>query len=227
MRKRLVLLSTMLAAVLLSPATAHAGGWTETVLDPPPERVEPAVTYTFGFWVLQHGSYPIRGGDLGPVTLTATDEDGAVLRFPATAAATRGHYAAEVVFPHAGVWTVGTEHGMLANDVDVARVTVPGGVEVSPSDMAQRAPYDWGPVRPSFPPSAPDAALAAPGGHAPPISAEPAAEHAVAPSPAMDEAVEEAVELPVGLVVALGLGTVGLAVWVGRRHVRANRAHRG
>jgi hypothetical protein len=227
MRRLLVLLSTVLAAGVLSPATAHAGNWAETVLDPPPDRVEPAVTYTFGFWVLQHGSYPFKGGDLGPVALTATDGDGEVVRFPATAAATPGHYSAEVVFPRSGVWTVGAEHGVLANDVDVARVTVPGAVEVSPSDMSTRAPHAWGPVRPSFPPSAPDPALAARDGYAPPTTtepttepiAEPAEDHAVAPAAAVDEGTG----LPVGLVVALGLGTVGLAVWLARRHVRANR----
>ncbi|MCT2581686.1 hypothetical protein [Actinophytocola gossypii] len=223
-RRLLVLLSTVLAVGVLSPATAHAGAWAETVLDPPPERVEPAVTYTFGFWVLQHGSYPYQGGGLGLVALTATDEDGAVVRFPATSAVTPGHYAAEVVFPHAGRWTIGAEHGVLANDVDVARVTVPGRVEVSPSDMSTRAPHDWGAVRPSFPPSAPDAGLSAPDGYVPPITTEPATEERTVPSAA---AVDEVVEPPVWPMVALGLGAVGLtggfAVWLGRRNVRANR----
>ncbi|HEX2130955.1 MAG TPA: hypothetical protein VHH15_05290, partial [Actinophytocola sp.] len=90
------------------------------------------------------------------------------------------------------------------------------GVEVSPSELAERAPHDWGAVRPSFPPSADGAQLAAPGGYAPPTSTEP---RAVEPAATVDEAAD----LPVGLVVALGLGTVALAGWVGRRHLRANR----
>lgn len=200
-----------------------AGGWSETVLDPPPARVESKVTYTFGFWVLQHGSYPIRGGDLGTVALTATDGKGASVSFPATKSATEGHYSAEVVFPHDGEWQVGTAQEMLMPDESVAVVTVPGAVRIMPSEVDQRAPHKWGPVRPGFPPKAAGAQADAPLNYAPEESAVPLVEPRAARSPA-DPASDGASALgaesdtgmPVELVVAGGLVLVAVAAGLAR-----------
>ncbi|MGB3443273.1 MAG: hypothetical protein WBA97_31445 [Actinophytocola sp.] len=161
-RRFLVVTLTVLATGLLAAAPAQAGAWEETLLDPPPARVEAGVTYTFGYWILQHGSYPFQGGDLGPTALLATDEKGTVVDFPGTAGATDGHYSAEVVFPHDGRWTIGSQHDVIMPDALVATVTVPGEVAIAPSMMTERADHEWGPVRPSFPPSAPDANMGAP-----------------------------------------------------------------
>ncbi|OLF14924.1 hypothetical protein BU204_24620 [Actinophytocola xanthii] len=216
--------TALLPCLLLSPA-AEAGGWAETVLDPTPARVQARVTYTLGFWVLQHGSYPYQG-DLGPVVLTARTE-GEFLEFPATRAATPGHYSAEVVFPRDGVWLFGTRHGELAFDEDVAIVTVPGAFEISPSELATRAEHAWGAVRPSFPPSRPGAQVAAPSGE--PVETVGALVEPRREEPA-EQTAEQAAEredpaaLPVALVVGAGLATLALAGWLVRRHRRANRA---
>lgn len=212
----------MLATGLLATAPAQAGGWAETVLDPPPAAIEPEVTYTFGFWVLQHGSYPVMNGDLGEVTLTATDGHGTEVAFPATPSATEAHYSAEVVFPHKGVWQVGATQGMFMPDPLVAVVTVPGEVEITPSEVAQRAPHDWGAVRPSFPPAADDAQFAAP--HAPyettpEALVEPRTESP--PEPVARSTSEETGSgWPVELVAAGGLAVLALAVGLGRRYRR-------
>ncbi len=214
----------VLATGLLAAQPAQAGAWAETVLDPPPARVEADVTYTFGYWILQHGSYPFQGGDLGPTALRATDEKGNVVDFPGTPSATDGHYSAEVVFPHAGRWTVGSQHGMIMPDALVATVTVPGAVEIAPSEMTERAPHRWGDVRPSFPPTAPDANMGAPQGF---VSEEPRALvdlQRVEPR-SQETAVpadEPGAALPVWLVAAAGLVTLGLAVWLFRRYRRVN-----
>lgn len=217
------------AGPLTGGAAAGAGGWAETVLDPPPARVEAGTTYTFGYWVLQHGSYPIRGDDdLGPTALTATDETGAVVEFAGTALATAGHYSAEVVFPHDGPWTIGGEHGVLMPDVHVATVTVPGPVVVTPSDVTTRAHHEWGPVRPSFPPSAPDASLGVlptegevePVPLVDPRAVEPKARTSADGADTAAADVPGA-PLPVWVVIAAGLGTVGFAFWLARRGLRA------
>jgi hypothetical protein len=158
-RRILVVALAVLAAGVAAAAPAHAGNWEETLLDPPPARVEAGVTYTFGYWILQHGSYPFQDGSLGPTALLAADEKGNTVDFPGTESKTAGHYSAEVVFPHDGVWRLSSKHGVLMPDEDVATVTVPGGVEISPSMMVDRAHHDWGAVRPSFPVSAPDARI--------------------------------------------------------------------
>lgn len=221
-RRFLVVTVTVLATGLLAAAPAQAGAWEETLLDPPPARVEAGVTYTFGYWILQHGSYPYQGGDLGPTALRATDEQGTVVDFPGTASPTDGHYFAEVVFPHDGAWTIGSQHEVIMPDVLVASVTVPGPVRIEPSMMTERADHDWGAVRPSFPPSAPDAELGAP-------QETPAGDTGPLVDPGQVEqrgqrvAVDEAgAALPVWLFVAGGVVVVGLAGWRVRRYRHTN-----
>lgn len=218
MKRILVIVLSVVAAGLLAaaPATARAGGWAETVLDAPPARVEAGVTYTFGYWVLQHGSYPMRSGGDQPTGLRATDENGDEALFPGTKSATEGHYSAEVVFPHDGTWTIGTTLTQLMPDEDVATVTVPGGVEISPSDVDQRAPYEWGAVRPSFPPSADGASIDAPQGF---LTTTPQPEVAPRSNAVADE---PGSELPLWVVLVAGAATLGLAGWLMFRHRRAN-----
>jgi len=221
-RRFLVVTLTVLATGLLAAAPAQAGAWEETLLDPPPARVEAGVTYTFGYWILQHGSYPYQGGDLGPTALRATDEKGTVVDFPGTATVTAGHYSAEVVFPHDGKWTIGSQHEVIMPDELVATVTIPGKVEIAPSAMAQRAPYQWGVVRPSFPPSAPDANVGAPQGfltdtQVPLIDqVEPRSQQTAV------SADEPGAALPVWLFVVGGVVVVGLAGWLVLRYRRVN-----
>jgi hypothetical protein len=223
-RRILVVALTVLATGLLAVPAAHAGAWEETLLDPPPARVERGVTYTFGYWILQHGSYPYRG-DLGPTALRASDGEGAVVDFPGVAAATEGHYSAEVVFPHDGTWTISSQHEVLMTDALVATVTVPGRVAVAPSAMKERAPHAWGPVRPSFPPSAPDAEMDAPA--TPPDDG--VTEPLIDPRDVAPRGHETAVTDPPGAAVpawlpaAGGAVTVGLALWLTRRYRRVNR----
>jgi hypothetical protein len=219
-RRILVVMSTLLVTGLLAAPPAQAGAWEETLLDPPPARVEAGLTYTLGYWVLQHGSYPFQGGDLGPTALRATDGKGTVVDFPGTASATAGHYSAEVVFPHDGEWTIASQHGVIMTDALVATVTVPGAVAIAPSTVSERASHDWGVVRPSFPPAAPDAAMGAP---------QPGADQTPATAlidPRRDgprvqdtaaAADEPGTALPVWLIVVGALATVGLAGWLLRR----------
>lgn len=209
---------TVVVTGLLAAAPAQAGAWEETLLDPPPARVEAGVTYTFGYWILQHGSYPFMGGDLGPTALRATDEKGAVVDFAGTKAATAGHYSAEVVFPHDGVWTIGSQHEVIMPDTNVATVTVPGAVAITPSEMKERAPYEWGPVRPSFPPAAAGAEMGAPQQAPDTVGPPLVGDQGVAP-----RSHETATgSLPVWVVLVAGALTVGLALGLVRRHRRSN-----
>lgn len=214
-----MVLVLVLTSGLFVTSAAQAGNWEETLLDPPPARIEPGVTYTFGYWILQHGSYPYLGGDLGPTALVATSKNGTKVTFAGTPARTRGHYFAEVVFPFAGDWTIGSDHEVLMTDPLVATVTVPGPVHVAPSEMKERAPYGWGDVHPSFPPAAPDAAGAAPGGV--PAVVEPTTAPRVA-TKSQATVDEPGVSLPWPVVALAGLATVGFAVWLGRRYAGSN-----
>lgn len=207
----------VLGVGLFVTTPAQAGNWEETLLDPTPARIEAGMTYTFGYWVLQHGSYPYQGGDLGPTALRATDEKGTVLDFPGVKTATAGHYSAEVMFPNNGVWSIASQHEVLMPDTNVAKVSVPGPVMVAPSEMKERAHYDWGPVHPSFPPTAPDAQEAAPGGFLPSTEARD-----VAPRGHETAVAETGTDLPMWLVVIGGLVTIGFALVLARRYRRTN-----
>lgn len=225
MKRILVMLGTVLTCGLLTTPTAQAGNWEETLLDPTPDRIEQGVTYTFGYWILQHGSYPYRGGDLGPTALVATDQKGEVVEFAGVETATPAHYSAEVLFPHDGTWTIGSKQEVLMPDTLVATVTVPGGVQIAPSVMKERAPYEWGAIRPSFPPPDPDAENMPP---MPPLDEEVVAA-TTAPAEVAPRSHEAAVDepgstLPVGLVVLGGVATIGFAIWLARRHTRPNTA---
>jgi hypothetical protein len=221
MRRILVVLMLVLTSGLLVTSTAQAGNWEETLLDPPPARIEPGVTYTLGYWILQHGSYPYMGdGDLGPTALVAVDADGDHVEFPGLATKTDGHYSAEAVFPHAGTWTISSKHEVIMSDPLVATVTVPGPVEIAPSETAERAPHEWGAIKPSFPPTAPDAKMPGP----------PAAEPTNAPAlveprnaARVEEPVEDPAAAPWGLLAVGVAAMIGLAVWLVRRQSRANR----
>jgi hypothetical protein len=221
MRRILVVTLTALAAGLVMAPPASAGNWEETLLDPPPATVRSGVTYTFGYWILQHGSYPYQGGDLGPTSLRATDEDGTVVDFPGVKARTAGHYSAEVTFPHDGRWTIASQHDVIMPDPVVAEVSVPGPVRIAPSQVKGRAPYDWGPVHPSFPPVAADAETFGPGGgdltttSAPEVATR---AHETADPPGTD--------LPVWLVIAGGVAVIGFASFLFRRNRGAGSANR-
>jgi hypothetical protein len=212
-RRILVVAMAVAAAWLLATTPAQAGNWEETLLDPPPARVEAGVTYTFGYWILQHGSYPFKG-DLGKTALRATDEKGNTVDFPGIATGTPAHYSAEVVFPHDGVWTISSQHDVLMPDENVAVVTVPGRVAITPSVMKDRAPYDWGPMRPSFPPFAPDAHM---GLFVPPDAAQ---TQDVEPRGQVTAEEPPGTELPIWLVVVGGVATIGFALLLTRRHKR-------
>lgn len=215
-RRILVVALSVLAAGLLVTPPASAGNWEETLLDPTPPTIEANTSYTFGYWMLQHGSYPYEmgKGDLGPTGLRVRDEKGTVIDFPGTPAKTAGHYSAEVVFPHDGDWTIESYQQVLMPDMDVAAVTVPGPVRISPSQVKQRAPYEWGTVRPSFPPTADTAGEVAP--WAPPPTTE---SRDVTPrSQATPDA--PGTDLPMWLVIVAGAATIALAAFLARRYRR-------
>ncbi len=152
MRRLLVALAAM-AAILAPalPAHARAGFWAVTELDPLPAEVRPGVSYTVGFWVLQHGTHPYEGpGGLDPIGLRLIGEDGKTLTFGGTALPEPAHYAASVKVP-AGRWRVQGLQGMFA-PYEIGTLTVPGGLKAAPPQFPVPAGTEimdyWGPVKP-------------------------------------------------------------------------------
>ncbi len=141
----------LLAALgtLVTASPAQAGGWATTLLDPLPDRLEPGRTYTIGYWVLQHGSHPYEG-DLGTTGLRMTDDAGTSIMYTGTRLPEAAHYAAAVVFGHAGTWRLTGVQGIFA-DYEIGDATVPGGLRINqiPAPMVWNGDADfWGEIRP-------------------------------------------------------------------------------
>ncbi|GAA4460456.1 hypothetical protein [Phytohabitans houttuyneae] len=130
-RRVLAVTLASLVALVLAPAPSQAGGWALTVLDPLPDRVEAGRTYTVGMWLLQHGFHPYTGGDLGAVELHLVGADGKSSGYPAVALKDPAHFAATVVVPRDGRYTVVAKQGWFA-DYRIGTLTVPGTLAVLP-----------------------------------------------------------------------------------------------
>ncbi|MFI7440315.1 hypothetical protein [Nonomuraea indica] len=155
--KRLVIVPLVLAVQVamlvtgIGPAAA-AGNWAVTYLDPAPERLAPGTPYTLGYWVLQHGTHPYEGDDLGRTGLRLVGGSGRVLEFHGTALPEAGHYATAVVVPE-GLWRVQGVQGRFAPH-EVGTLRVPGGLTVHPLEpglaesIRSGAHRYWGAVRP-------------------------------------------------------------------------------
>jgi hypothetical protein len=189
------ILALVCAFLLISAPSAHAGNWAVTYLDPVPS-IQPSVTHTVGYWVLQHGTHPFSGGDLGKTGLKfRSGEDSR--EFVGVPLGQAAHYAVTFALP-AGSYEVFGLQGMFP-DHPIGTLTVPGTFLVRPQDpnLVQGTPEGpWQEI-------------------APPIgkftTAAPAPAAAVVPS---EPASEPAPVWLVGLVVA---GAAGLFVLLRKR----------
>ncbi|MFI6905079.1 hypothetical protein ACIBKY_27725 [Nonomuraea sp. NPDC050394] len=182
MRRLLFVLSaTLVLAAGWLATPANAGGWAMTYLDPLPARFQPGVTYTVGFWVLQHGTHPFEG-DLGKTGLRLTAADGKAMTFDGTARPEAGHYVTSIAVPK-GTWKVEGIQGLF-KEHDVGTLTVPGALKINPppKDLRGDGKDYWGAIRPpGFPAGgSTDRVVAAP---APASAPAPAPASALAPAP--------------------------------------------
>ncbi|MEU4327820.1 hypothetical protein [Nonomuraea dietziae] len=215
MRRILLVLALLLPGLALA-APARAGGWAATYLDPVPASFQAGATYTVGFWMLQHGTHPYEGSDLGKVGLKFTD-GARSLEFTGVELKEKAHYAAALALP-AGRWKVEAIQGWFA-PFEIGTLQVPGALAVKPLDPELNAMLPrylemnggkdpWGQVRP---PGLSKAAVAPAAGTVAPAARAPSTAPALAASASL---------LPYG--VALGLLAVAGAAWlVVRRRVRA------
>lgn len=196
----LLALGAVLMTMLAAAAPVRAGGWAVTLLDPLPDRIEPARAYTVGYWVLQHGSHP-SAIPLQGTGLRLVDEQGVALTFRGTALQEAAHFATAISLPRAGRWQL---FGMQSpfGDYHVGALDVPGGLSIlpTPAPMPVHDEKDhWqGAIRPPV-------VLGEPGAESPP-RARPAGGQPPAAEPALPL-------LPVGagLAVLAGMGLILVA----------------
>ena len=107
-----VLFTVVLTALALA-AEATAGCFATAGLTAPPSTVGPGDTWTARVTVKQHGVRPIP--DAQP-TVTIVGEDGARKTFAAKPTDKVGVYAASVVFPTSGQWSLEANDGFVARE---------------------------------------------------------------------------------------------------------------
>ncbi|WP_434450942.1 hypothetical protein [Lentzea sp. E54] len=187
----------MCAFLLISAPSAVAGGWAVTYVDPVPS-IQPSVTHTVGYWVLQHGTHPFSG-DLGRTGLRF--QSGPDSReFTGVPLAEPAHYAVTFALP-AGTYEVFAVQGMF-QDHPLGTLTVPGTLLVKPVDpqMVQHTVEGPSPWREIAPPLG-----------APRVSAPPAPAAAVAPDEPSGE------PSPVWVVGLVVVGAAGVFVLLRKR----------
>jgi hypothetical protein len=87
------------ALLILTAASASAGGWAVTSLDALPDELRADTTYRVGYTIRQHGQTPYPNAQ---TSLEVGTPDGRIVRFDGKASGPAGHYVAEVRFPSAG-----------------------------------------------------------------------------------------------------------------------------
>jgi hypothetical protein len=102
-----MLASLTVAAALIAPSTALAGGFATVGVSPPPDRLEPGTPWHVELEVLQHGRTPLDG--VHPRVIV--NRDGNPKEFRARATGRPGIYTADVVFPSAGTWNFAVDDG--------------------------------------------------------------------------------------------------------------------
>jgi YtkA-like len=111
MTMRLTLLAAI-AAALVAPSAATAGGWATVGFDPPPEDLAPGEPWQVDLTVLQHGITPLEG--VTPRVIVSRRDGGEEASFRAHPTDEPGVYRASVVFETAGEWSLVVDDGFAA-----------------------------------------------------------------------------------------------------------------
>ncbi|GHH54654.1 hypothetical protein GCM10017774_69910 [Lentzea cavernae] len=185
------------AFMLISAPSAVAGAWAVTYVDPVPS-IQPSVTHTVGYWVLQHGTHPFAG-DLDKTGLRF--RNGADERvFVGFRLGEPAHYAVTFVLP-AGTYEVFGVQGIFPDHL-LGTLTVPGTLLLKPVDPQMvRGPADgpspWQEIAPPLPRTA--------------VSASPAPAAAVAPDEPSGK------PLPVWIAGLVVVGAAGVFLLLRKR----------
>ncbi|MFS8104179.1 hypothetical protein LFM09_44410 [Lentzea alba] len=125
------ILALICAFLLISAPSAVAGGWAVTYLDPV-SAVEPVRAHTVGYWVLQHGTHPFVGGDLGKTGLHFKSDTGYERTFVGVSLGEPAHYAVTFALPE-GKYQVFGVQGMF-QEHPLGTLAVPGTFLIKPPD---------------------------------------------------------------------------------------------
>jgi hypothetical protein len=130
MSRSTLVAATALAAALLAPATALAGGWATVGLSSLPDGTRPGEEWAVDLTVLQHGRTPLEG--VQPRVIVKAESGREEETFTAEPTGRSGVYRASVVFPSAGDWAYSV-------DDDFSQVHHLGSVRIGGGDSQEAA----------------------------------------------------------------------------------------
>jgi hypothetical protein len=130
-RVRFFLPAVLLGAGLVGAATVAAGGMAMVTVTDVPADPPAGEDVALGFTVMQHGETPVSWPT---ITVLATESStGDVVRAPSKPEGPTGSYAATIVFPTEGRWTLTFESNDLYMEGSAAmRVAPPLAAPVAP-----------------------------------------------------------------------------------------------
>jgi hypothetical protein len=106
---RRALVATVVAAGLVLPASAVAGGFATVGLSSLPDGTPPGTPWHVTLTILQHGRTPLP--DVKPAVRIRSADGKTTRSFAAKPAGKAGLYTADVVFPAAGTWRYSVNDG--------------------------------------------------------------------------------------------------------------------
>jgi len=130
MSRSTLVAAAALAAALLAPATALAGGWATVGLSSLPDGTRPGEEWVVDLTVLQHGVTPLEG--VQPRVLVKGANGGEEKTFAVEPTERSGVYRARVVFPSSGKWSYSV-------DDDFSQVHHLGSVSIGAGSATQPA----------------------------------------------------------------------------------------
>lgn len=138
MNKILWLAFTIALALLLTPFTAYAGGWSIVSMERLPTELVANQATTIRFQVLRHGSHAETG--LTPTVIAVHQESKQEFKFDAVADEDE-FYKTELILPLEGVWTWGIyPYGLTTYDFEMPPLTVQAAPPIQEEMTASTAP---------------------------------------------------------------------------------------
>jgi hypothetical protein len=133
MALRLTLLAAI-AAALVAPTAATAGGWATVGFEPPPDTLAPGEPWQVDLTILQHGRTPLEG--VKPLVIVEPEDGGGQKSFLARPTGEPGIYRATVVFASAGTWRFVVDDGFAARHSFPPVQIGKGGKQEAPEPVA-------------------------------------------------------------------------------------------
>lgn len=143
MKRSLSLVVAVVTLLVLTVASALAGGWATVTLDDMPPEIHAGTSQQIHFRVWQHGQTPVHMLDANspvePLLIATNPQTGERLEVMATPDEEVGRFTVEVAFPSEGEWTWQILPNPLMLEGELPPLTVLPAIAAVPAAVEQTA----------------------------------------------------------------------------------------